>query len=49
MHERVITRTIARPRGTQHDVPDFYVRKARLAIEVAWAEGSRARILAEPG
>ena len=49
VRERAVTRTIARPRGAQHNVPDFYVRKTRLAIELAWAEGARGRIQAEPG
>lgn len=49
VRERVVTRTIARPRGVQHDVPDFYARKARLAIELAWVEGPRGRILPKPG
>ena len=30
-------------------MPDFFARKARLAIELAWAEGPRGRILPEPG
>jgi hypothetical protein len=49
VRERVITRPILRPPGVQHDVPDFYARKARLVIEVAWAEGTRGRILPTPG
>lgn len=49
LRERVATRTIGRPQGAQHDVPAFYARKARLAIEVAWAETLRGRIVAGRG
>jgi hypothetical protein len=49
LRERVATRTMVRPRGPQHDVPDFYARKRRLVIEVAWTESQRGRIVTGRG